>query len=365
VKGTGRFPRLLALSVMALVAACGGGGSDDDDDDGTTNPPPPPATATGYLFVAAGGSITAFTQAQTGTSSTVFPALTLQHNLGHTLGDVALDRNGNVWAVGVGSNTVVRFRSTNIPGVVTPDLTISSTDLNRPWGLAFDSLGNLYVSNSAGGGNGYTSIIRFNNVIGLTGNQTLSASLVIRPPTGGAVREYYSLVHGLAFSATGELYAGGPSTILRFIDPLNRTGTITPTPDAVLIRDGYGPQFGWSGTLAFDATGALWATGCQGLPCVDFVMKFSNPVFAGVVSPSPNQRLTLGSGRQANGMAFDAAGDLWMIWDGLGRGIVRIANPGSLGGTATATAATTLNNTSLSGNSKLAFFPTPLALPIY
>lgn len=356
-----RFPRLLTLAIIATFTACGGGGG------GTTNPPPPPpppATATGYLFVAAGGSINAFTSAQTATSSTAFPALSLTHSLGYTLGDVALDRNGNIWAVGVGSNTVVRFRSTNIPGPVTPDLTISSTDLNRPWGLAFDSLGNLYVSNSSGGGNGYTSIVRFNNVIGMTGNQTLSAALVIRPPASGVVREYYSLVHGLAFSATGELYAGGPSTILRFIDPLNKTGTITPTPDAVIIDDGYGPQFSWSGMLAFDASGAIWATGCQGLPCVDFVMKFSNPVFAGVVSPSPNQRLTLGDGRLANGMAFDAAGDLWMVWDGLGRAIVRIANPGSLGGTATATAATTLNNTA-SGLTKLAFFPTPLALPIY
>ena len=346
---------------MELVAACGGGGGDDD---GTTNPPPPPATANGYLFVAAGGSINAFTQTQTLNSSTAFPALTLTHNLGHSLTDVALDRSGNIWAVGVGSNTVVRFHSTNTPGVVTPDLTISSSELNRPWGIAFDKLGNLYVSNSAGAGNGYTSIIRFTNVVGLSGSQTLIPSLVIRAPAGGAIREYYSLVHGLAFSASGDLYAGGPSTILRFINPQNLTGTITPTPDGVIIRDGYGPpSLGWSGMLAIDGSGNLWATGCQGTPCADFVMKFANPVFAGVSSPSPNVRVALGSGRIANGMAFDAAGDLWMIWDGLGRGIVRFANPGSLPNGA-ATPATTLNNTA-SGLTKLVFFPTPLGLPIY
>lgn len=357
-----QFRRLLSIGVIASVVACGGG---SDDDGGTTNPPPQ-TTATGYLFVTAGGAINAFTNAQTTSSSTALPALGLYHSLGHTLGDLALDRNGNIWAVGVGSNTVVRFHSTNVPGAVTPDLTISSPDLNRPWGLAFDANGNLYVSNSSGAGNGYTSIVRFNNVIGMTGNQTLNAALVLRAPSGGAVREYYSLVHGLAFSASGDLYAGGPSTILRFINPLNLTGTLTPTPDAVIIRDGYGLNFGWSGMLAIDASGALWATGCQGLaPCVDFVMKFVNPVFAGVVSPNPNSRVTLGDGRQANGMAFDAAGDLWMIWDGLGRAIVRIANPGSLGQTVTATIATTLNNTSLSGNSKLAFYPTPFGLPIY
>ena len=365
MKGPGRFQRLFVFGVMGLVAACGGGGGDDDDDDGTTNPPPPPATTTGYLFVAAGAAINAFTSAQTTSSSTTFPALSLTHNLGYSLTDLALDKNGNIWAVGVGSNTVVRFHSTNVPGVVTPDLTISSTELNRPWGIAFDKLGNLYVSNSAGAGNGYSSIVRFNNVIGLSGNQTLTPSLVIRAPAGGAIREYYSLVHGLAFSASGDLYAGGPSTILRFINPQNLTGTITPLPDGVIIKDGYGPQFGFSGMLAIDASGNLWATGCQGLqPCVDFVMKFSNPVFAGVVSPNPNSRVTLGNDHTANGMAFDAAGDLWMIWDLLGRAIVRIANPGSLGQTVTATPATTLNNTA-SGNTKLVFFPTPLGLPIY
>ena len=360
----GRLPRLLTTGVIVTLSACGGGGGG-----GTTNPPPPPpppTTATGYLFVTAGGSINAFTQAQTANSSTAFPALSLTHSLGHTLGDLALDKSGNIWAVGVGSNTVVRFHSTNVPGVITPDLTISSPDLNRPWGLAFDKLGNLYVSNSSGSGNGYTSIVRFNNVIGMTGNQTLNASLVIRAPTSGAIREYYSLVHGLAFSASGDLYAGGPSTILRFINPQNLTGTITPTPDGVIIDDGYGPQLGFSGMLAIDASGNLWATGCQGLsPCVDFVMRFSNPVFAGVSSPNPNSRVTLGNDRQSNGMAFDSSGDLWIIFSVLGRGIVRIANPGSLGQTVTATIATTLNNTNVSGNSKLAFYPTPLGLPIY
>ena len=63
-------------------------------------------------------------------------------------------------------------------------------------------------------------------------------------------------------------------------------------------------------------------------------------------------------------IVFERAGDLWMIWDGLGRGIVRIANPGSLGNGA-ATVATTLNNTATSGNAKIVFFPTPLGLPLY
>jgi hypothetical protein len=97
---------------------------------------------------------------------------------------------------------------------------------------------------------------------------------------------------------------------------------------------------------------------------VDFVMKFVNPVYAGVVSPPPNVRLTLGTGRQSNGMAFDANGDLWMIWDGLGRAIVRIA-AANLTANGTPAIATTLNNTTNSGIGKIAFFPTPLGLPVY
>jgi sugar lactone lactonase YvrE len=354
-----RFPIVLVVA----VAACSGGSS-------TTNPPPPPpppTTAVGYLWVTAGSTIGAFTQAQTSASSTALPDLSLQFNVGHTLGDLALDRSGNIWAVGVGSNRIFRFRASSTPGLVTPDLTISSSNLNRPWGLAFDNAGNLWVSNSASAtaGSSYSSIVRFNNPQGLSGNQTLSASLVIAPPATGAVKEYYGLVHGLAFASNGDLWAGGPSTLLRFINPQSLTGNITPTPDGVIIRDGYGAGFGFSGMLAFDASGALWATGCQGLtPCVDFAVKFSNPVFAGVSSPNPNVRLTLGDNRSSNGMAFDAGGSLWIIFDTIGRGIVRIA-PAGLTANGTATFATTLYNPSISGLSKIVFFPTPAGLPIY
>jgi sugar lactone lactonase YvrE len=250
---------------------------------------------------------------------------------------------------------------------VTPDLIITSTELRRPAGIAFDQAGNLWVVNaeSSTAGSNYASIVRFNNVLGLSGNQTLSPSLIINPPASGVVANYFGLVHNLAFSPSGDLYVGGASTILRFINPQSLTGTITRTPDGVILASGYGALLGFSGMLAFDATGALWATGCQGTaPCVDFAMKFSNPVFAGVSSPSPNVRLTLGAGRLSNGLAFDSDGSLWIIYDGEGRALVRFA-PGSLTANGTPTIATSLTNTVNSGISKLAFFPTPVGLPIY
>jgi sugar lactone lactonase YvrE len=245
---------------------------------------------------------------------------------------------------------------------------ISSTDLRNPAGIAFDQTGNLWVVNfhSSTAGNSHASIVRFNNVQGLSGNQTLSASLVINPPATGTVANYFGLVHNLAFSASGDLYVGGPSTIMRFINPQNLTGTIVRNPDGVILADGYGAQVGFSGMLAFDAGGNLWVSGDEGsAPSVSFLMKFANPVFAGVSSPPPNVRLTLGNSRTPNGMAFDDEGSLWLIQDGSGsRSIVKFTNPGSLGN-GNATPSISLRNTTFSGIGKLAFFPTPLGLPLY
>jgi sugar lactone lactonase YvrE len=359
-----RLPRVLVTSVVAVLVACSSSDTTTDPDDG----PPPPATAVGYLWMTAGSRIDAFTRAQTGSTSTALPALALEFNVGHTIADLALDKNGNIWTVGVGSNRIFRFRATSTPGLVTPDLIITSSGLNRPAGIAFDSIGNLWVVNaeSATAGSNYASIVRFNNVQGLSGNQTLLPSLTINPPAAaGPVRNFFGLVHGIAFDRTGNLWVGGPSTIKRFNNPRNHSGTITPTPDGVISNEGYGAQLGFSGMIAFDASGALWITGCQGLaPCVDFAMKFSNPVFAGVSSPPPNIRLTLGDGRSAHGMAFDGDGSLWIIYDGLGRAIVRIA-PTNLTANGTPAIATSLNNTTSSGIGKIAFFPTPAGLPVY
>jgi hypothetical protein len=116
-------------------------------------------------------------------------------------------------------------------------------------GRCFRQIGR--VNNSAGAGTGYRTIIRFNsNVLGLSGNQTLSPSLIIGRPSSGVVREQFALVHGVTFNATGNLWAGGPSTILRFNNPQNLSGNITPTPDGVISDAGYGAQFGFSGMMA-------------------------------------------------------------------------------------------------------------------
>lgn len=326
-------------------------------------------SAAGYLWYSASSEINSFTQAQVQSSSSNAPAIRINPNLGYTLDDVVFDRDGNLWAVGVpGKNKIVRFAVSSLSssGVVAPDLTITSSELKNPWGIAFDSAGNLWVTNAIGAGGNFTTIVRFDNPQSLSGNQTLSPSVVIGPTSDNASKDLFYLVHAIAFDADGNLWVSGPDTILRFDNPQSLTGNITPTPNAVIDADGYS-DLGFD-MIAFDSDGALWVTGCQGIiPCVDFVMKFGDPsALSGVSSPTPATRITVGNTVSVSGLAFDSDGGLWVAQAGGGiQKIINYTDPGSLSGNVTPTPAITLSTTYVAKSSKLVFYPTPLGLPIY
>jgi sugar lactone lactonase YvrE len=89
-----------------------------------------------------------------GLNTNVYPSLWIQGgatNLSQPNG-IALDAAGNIFVANTGNNTITAYvpvATTTVPANEAPFLTISgsSTGLNAPFGLAFDTLGQLWVGN--------------------------------------------------------------------------------------------------------------------------------------------------------------------------------------------------------------------------
>jgi hypothetical protein len=68
-------------------------------------------------------------------------------------GELAFDRQGNLWVPNRGANTVVEYAKNqlNTSGNPAPIVKLSGAIFHQPWGEAFDSAGNLVVMNYANG----------------------------------------------------------------------------------------------------------------------------------------------------------------------------------------------------------------------
>lgn len=89
-----------------------------------------------------------------GLNTNVFPSLWIQGgatNLSQPNG-IALDTHGNIYVANTGNNTITAYApvsTSTVPADEAPFVTISgsNTGLNAPFGLAFDSVGRLWVGN--------------------------------------------------------------------------------------------------------------------------------------------------------------------------------------------------------------------------
>jgi sugar lactone lactonase YvrE len=115
--------------------------------------------ASGNLWVSnIGGSIVAFTPSQVAASGAPTPTVILTAAAGSINGPlmIAFDASGKLWVANGdhGQNTVVAFSPSQLTttGSPTPVVTLSANagSLNGPAGLAFDASGSLWVSNLDG-----------------------------------------------------------------------------------------------------------------------------------------------------------------------------------------------------------------------
>ena len=158
--------------------------------------------SSGDLWVAngSGEDLVEFTPGQLAATGSPTPNVTVTHSLSDPVG-LAFDSSGDLWAANNAIGTLVEFTPSQLAatGSPTPAVTIEGmdTDLVGPTGLAFDSSGDLWVSNNAAGSvlvfssaqlasaTGPTDIVPATTIAGT--NTGLHSPVGLAPQTAGSV----------------------------------------------------------------------------------------------------------------------------------------------------------------------------------
>jgi sugar lactone lactonase YvrE len=182
--------------------------------------------ASGDLWVIGTGNSTVleFSPAQIAASGTPSPVVTL--NTAGVSG--AFDSSGDLWITNNAGNTVSDFTPSQLAagGAPTPAVTLSSNgtpSIGGPWGLAFDSTGALWVSNS-----NITTLIKFTpSQLASSGSPTPAVTI---SNTGADLVQ----VAGISFDASGDLWTTNPffNRIAEFT-PGQLAASGSPTPNQI------------------------------------------------------------------------------------------------------------------------------------
>jgi sugar lactone lactonase YvrE len=209
-------------------------------------------------------------------------------------------------------------------------LVVTDIDVNFH-DVAFDAQGNLWAIPIAAQKAGRPDRILRLPASAIAGGTLSLPDLVITSPALAAPQS-------LAFDGDGALWvtnfdgtSASVGSIVRFDHPGDQAGSVTLAPAATI---GPGPTaaerqvFSQPSGLAFDAAGNLWLSAIGSVARLDHATTL-----VGAVTAAPSAILT--SGDDAfDSIAFDAAGSLWITGAGGGFFALRVASPGSLTGTA-------------------------------
>jgi DNA-binding beta-propeller fold protein YncE len=276
--------------------------------------------------------------------------------------DLTFDHDGNLWALGptTADPTLVCFGAATLgtSGVKTPDRQLGVTGLDcQPGatGLAFDPLGNLYVSSACA-----------RRVFKLSAASLDAASGELTP---ALVLSGFGAPQGLAFDAAGNLFVADPyqGEVVRF-DASGLSGSTPPDAPSARIRAvefvGEGQVTYHPAWLAFDGSGRLWADEFEGNAI--FQYPVDELAGAGTSSFEPPVRITLGVLALLEGLAFDDEGGLWVA---LSQGHFGRLAPTQLLASSGPAAPTDPQTVITSGDvgyvSNLALYPAPAALPLF
>lgn len=235
-----------------------------------------------------------------------------------------------------GQNASIVLGKTNF---TTTGFGISQSTMEFVMGLTFDGSGNLWVADS-----GNSRVLKFTPPFA----RGMNASLVIGQPdfvsqNSTAGQSTFNSPDSVAFDAAGNLWVGehDAARVLMFQPPFtngmnaslvigqsNFTSTIAATTQNGLSRVARG-----SGIL-FDSSGNLWVADSLDSRVLRYSPPFTTGMNANLVI-GPSDFVSISSGCAANtfnagpgGLAFDAAGNLWVA--DFGR-ILKFAPPFSTG----------------------------------
>jgi hypothetical protein len=300
----------VASLVIAFTAGCSNGSN-------MTKMPPPPTA----LWVANGTNVLEYLPSQLVAGSTAMaPHLMNNSSAFGAPQGVAFDSVGDLWVIDGGTVstggtvqpalfefTPAQLAALGTHNNPTPNLTIQSADFVFPQQAVFDAKGNLWVSD-----NGANSVFVFSPAQLAVANSHASptTSITSNPAFNGPL--------GITFDATGDLWVANNATTTIFeFKALNlpQSGTVTLAPNVTLSDDGNGSiQAPWA--LIFDAKGDLWSSNAN---APNTVVEFAAASLTASGSPKPAVTLSPAmEGMNAtlsapNGIAFDSLGDLSAI----------------------------------------------------
>ena len=265
---------------------------------------------------------------------------------------VAVDASGNIYIADTRNHRIRKVTNpgsagmistvagNGVNGYVSDGLLAIFTQLNNPYGVAVDALGNIYIADTENqrirkvtnpGSSGMISTVAGNGASGYSGDGGPATSAQLRYPTGVAV------------DASGNIYiADSQNNCIRKVTNPGSSGMIS-----TVAGDG---QYGNSGDgglatsarlryplgVAVDASGNVYIAEAEN----HRIRKVTNPGSAGMISTVAGNEDSgySGDGGPATsaqlsypyGVAVDASGNIY-IADSLCNCIRKVTNPGSSG----------------------------------
>jgi sugar lactone lactonase YvrE len=294
-----------------------------------------------------------------------------------TPNDLAFDSSGNLWVVDSSNNRVLEYKAPlstgeaaslviGQPNFTSANTETTSTGLNGPNGLAFDSSGNLWVADLING-----RVLEFPAPFS-TGE---AATLVIGEPNFTVANDEVSKAglnapNSVAFDSSGNLWVVDGHRVLKYNAPFSTheaaslvIGQNTFTNSST-VTTSTGMNF--PAGIAFDSGGNLWISDKGNNRVLEYTAPFSTFEAASLVIGQSNfttsdagtfRNLTSTTLDQPAGLAFDSSGNLWVADWASGR-VLEYSSSGVVATTTSATSTSTSAPTTVTSASSSTTTPT-------
>ena len=300
---------LVAVAAIATACAYDGTGSYQQPPPTAPPPPPPPAASLVDGLWTSSGSDPALLRlgaTQLGASGTIAAGTTVTTASASlvALNSIAFDDAGTMWIASQHDSLLLGFAAgrleTTKVAIATHVLSNTNRSLAGPTGLAFDRQFRLWVANYESG-----TIVSYEPAqLSAGGPQVPRVTLtgVAHPTT-------------LAFDAAGALWVSdNQANRLAKFGPAKLAASGAPAPDVII--DSLPGSLNIPAGLAFDADGRLWVANTGGRTILAFTP--AQLAVGGALNPAVVITPSSRSVTMPTGLAFDAAGALWVVsGDGL------------------------------------------------
>ncbi len=203
---------------------------------------------------------------------------------------LALDSHGNLWVADQGTSKLLEFTTTQMAagGTITPAVVLSPSigSISRPFDIAFDGHGDLWVANY-----GDSTVVGFSpSQIATSGRPLPFAGL------SGARGTTNCLT--MAFDAQGDLWVGTLSDSISEFTPSQLTSIGAPNPAVVLALSPHVVEE--IQALAFDNSGALWVLDNQ----MNHLLRYMPDQLTTSGTPTASVTVDVGAGAFPQWIAF-------------------------------------------------------------